>query len=31
MLDRLKPGEKINFVADKANGAYTLMSFEPAE
>lgn len=31
MLDRLKPGDKINFIADKANGAYTLMSFEPAE
>jgi Cu/Ag efflux protein CusF len=31
MLDRLKPGDKINFIADKVNGAFTVMSFEPAK
>jgi Cu/Ag efflux protein CusF len=29
MLDRLKEGDKILFVADNVNGAFTLMSFEP--
>jgi Cu/Ag efflux protein CusF len=29
MLDQLKEGDKINFVADKVNGAFTVMSFEP--
>ncbi len=29
MLDRLKEGDKILFVADKVNGAFTVMSFEP--
>jgi Cu/Ag efflux protein CusF len=31
MLDRLKEGDKINFVADKVNGAFTVMSVEPAK
>jgi Cu/Ag efflux protein CusF len=31
MLDRLKPGDKINFIADKVNGAFTVMQFEPAK
>lgn len=30
MLDRLKPGDKIRFVAEKVDGAFTVMSFEPA-
>jgi Cu/Ag efflux protein CusF len=28
MLDRLKEGDKIRFVADKVNGAFTVMEFE---
>lgn len=28
MLDRLKPGDKIKFAADKVNGNYTVMRFE---
>jgi len=31
MLDRLKEGDKIHFVADKVNGAFTVMRFESAE
>ena len=31
MLDRMKEGDKINFVADKVNGAFTVMSFEPVK
>ena len=31
MLDRLEPDDKINFIADKVNGAFTVMEFEPAE
>lgn len=31
MLDRLKEGERILFVADKVNGKFTVMQFEPAE
>ncbi len=31
MLDRLKPGDKINFVAEKVNGKFTVMQVEPAE
>ena len=31
MLDRLKEGDKINFVADKVDGAFTVMSFEAAK
>ncbi len=31
MLDRLKPGDKINFIADKVNGVFTVMQFEPAK
>jgi Cu/Ag efflux protein CusF len=31
MLDRLKEGQKIRFVADKVNGAFTVMWFEPAD
>jgi len=30
MLDQLKPGDKINFVADKLNGNFTVMRFELA-
>ena len=29
MLDRLKEGDEIRFVADKVNGAFTVMSFGP--
>ena len=28
ILDQLKSGDKINFVADKVDGAYTVMSYE---
>ncbi len=31
MLDRLKEGDRILFVADRVNGAFTLMQFEPAQ
>src|SRR3990172_3973440 len=31
MLNRLKEGDRIRFVADKVNGAFTVMEFEPAE
>ena len=31
MLDQLKPGDKINFLADKWNGAITVMRFEAAK
>lgn len=31
MLDRLKEGDEIRFVADKVDGAYTLVSFESAK
>jgi Cu/Ag efflux protein CusF len=31
MLDRLKEGDKILFVADKVDGAFTVMSFESAK
>ena len=31
MLDRLKEGEEIHFIADKVNGAYTVMQFEPVK
>lgn len=31
MLERMKQGDKINFVADKVNGAFTVMQFEPAK
>ena len=31
MLDRMKAGDKISFVAEKVNGAYTLMQTEPAK
>lgn len=31
MLDQLKEGDKINFAADKVNGAFTLMQVEPAK
>ena len=31
MLDQVKAGDKINFVADKINGAYTVMKVEPAK
>jgi Cu/Ag efflux protein CusF len=29
MLDRLKEGDKIRFVAEKVDGVFTVMSFEP--
>jgi Cu/Ag efflux protein CusF len=29
MLDELKEGQKIRFIADNVNGAFTVMSFEP--
>jgi Cu/Ag efflux protein CusF len=28
MLDRLKEGDEIRFVAEKVDGAFTVMSFE---
>jgi Cu/Ag efflux protein CusF len=31
MLDRLKEGDEILFVADKVNGAFTVMRFEPVK
>ena len=31
MLDQMKEGDKISFVAEKVNGAYTLMQTEPAK
>jgi Cu/Ag efflux protein CusF len=31
MLDRLKEGDKILFVAEKVDGAFTVMSFEPVK
>lgn len=31
MLDALKAGDKINFLADKLNGAFTVMRFEAAK
>jgi Cu/Ag efflux protein CusF len=30
LLDKAKAGERIRFTADKVNGAYTVMSLEPA-
>ena len=31
MLDQLKAGDKINFLAEKRNGALTVMRFEAAK
>ena len=31
MLDRVKTGDKINFVADRINGAYTVMKLDVAK
>ena len=31
MLDQVKEGDKINFAADKINGAFTLMQVESAK
>lgn len=31
MLDQMKEGEKINFVAEKVNGAITVIQAEPAK
>ena len=31
MLDKVKPGDKIHFAADKVNGAYTVTAIEPAK
>lgn len=30
-LDLMKDGDKIRFVADKVNGAFTIVAFEPAK
>jgi Cu(I)/Ag(I) efflux system protein CusF len=30
-LDRMKEGDKIRFMADNVNGAYTIVHFEPAK
>jgi Cu/Ag efflux protein CusF len=30
-LDLMKDGDKIRFVADKVNGAFTVVAFEPAK
>jgi Cu/Ag efflux protein CusF len=30
-LDQMKEGDKIRFAADKINGAYTVVQFEPAK
>lgn len=31
MLDQVKPGDKVRFVADKIGGAFTVMQIEPAQ
>jgi len=31
MLDRLKEGDEIRFVADKVDGAFTVMQFDPVK
>lgn len=31
MLDQMKKGDKINFVAEKVNGAFTVIQAEPAK
>lgn len=31
LLDKAKAGDRISFTADKVNGAYTVMSIEPAK
>lgn len=31
MLDQMKEGDKINFVAEKVNGAFTVIQAEPAK
>lgn len=31
MLDQVKAGDKVKFVADKVNGAYTVMKIEPVK
>jgi Cu/Ag efflux protein CusF len=31
MLDRLKEGDEIRFVAEKVDGAYTVIQFEPVK
>lgn len=31
MLDKVKAGDKVAFTADKINGAYTVLSLEPAK
>nr|WP_291121669.1 copper-binding protein [Hydrogenophaga sp.] len=30
LLGKVKAGDKVRFTADKVNGAYTVMSLEPA-
>jgi Cu(I)/Ag(I) efflux system periplasmic protein CusF len=29
LLEKVKAGDKVNFTADKVNGAYTVLSIEP--
>jgi len=31
MLEQVKEGDKINFLADKINGAFTVLRLEPAK
>nr|WP_297399311.1 copper-binding protein [Hydrogenophaga sp.] len=31
LLARVKAGDKVRFTADKLNGAYTVLSLEPAD
>ncbi len=31
LLDKVKAGDKVSFTADKVNGAYTVMSIDPAK
>ncbi len=31
LLDKVQAGDKVSFTADKVNGAYTVMSIEPAK
>lgn len=31
LLDKVKAGDKVSFTADKINGAFTVMSIEPAK
>lgn len=31
VLEKVKPGDKVRFTAEKVNGAYTVTSIEPAQ